>query len=111
MLRFKLATAGFTKEMPLEGGVVGAIHNASQGMPGAINGLIASALNAAAPAVAAAPEPSFEAPTAVVDEFDDIEEFGPISSGERFAGIDEIEQFEGLHATERLEERRRRWSC
>ena len=102
-VRFKLATAGFTKEMPLEGGVVGAIHNASQGMPGAINGLIASALNAAAPAVAAAPEPSFEAPMAVADEFDDIEDFGPISSGERFAGIDEIEQFEGLHAAERLE--------
>jgi len=102
--RFKLATAGFTKEMPLEGGVVGAIHNASQGMPGAINGLIANALNAAAPAVAAAPEPSFEAPTAVVDEFDDIEEFGPLTSGERFAGIDEIEEFEGLHASERLED-------
>jgi DamX protein len=103
-VRFKLATAGFTKEMPLEGGVVGAIHNASQGMPGAINGLIASALNAAAPAVAAASEPSFEAPMAVVDDFDDIEDFGPISSGERFAGIDEIEQFEGLHAAERLED-------
>jgi DamX protein len=102
--RFKLATAGFNKEMPLEGGVVGAIHNASQGMPGAINGLIANALNAAAPAVAAAPEPSFEAPTAVVDEFDDIEEFGPLTSGERFAGIDEIEEFEGLHASERLED-------
>ena len=101
---FKLAAAGFTKEMPLEGGVVGAIHNASHGMPGAINGLIANALNAAAPAVAAAPVPFFEAPTAVVDEFDDIEEFGPLTSGERFAGIDEIEQFEGLHATERLQD-------
>ncbi|HAS50135.1 MAG TPA: hypothetical protein DCS33_12835, partial [Gammaproteobacteria bacterium] len=61
-IRFKLATAGFNKEMPLEGGVVGAIHNASQGMPGAINGLIANALNAAAPAVAVAPAPSIGAP-------------------------------------------------
>ena len=102
-IRFKLATAGFNKEMPLEGGVVGAIHNASQGMPGAINGLIANALNAAAPAVAVAPAPSIGAPTAVMDELDDIDEFGPLTSGERFAGIDDIEQFEGLHASERLE--------
>jgi DamX protein len=102
-IRFKLATAGFNKEMPLEGGVVGAIHNASQGMPGAINGLIANALNAAAPAVAVAPAPFIGAPTAVMDELDDIDEFGPLTSGERFAGIDDIEQFEGLHASERLE--------
>ena len=102
-IRFKLATAGFNKEMPLEGGVVGAIHNASQGVPGAINGLIANALNAAAPAVAVAPAPSIGAPTAVMDELDDIDEFGPLTSGERFAGIDDIEQFEGLHASERLE--------
>lgn len=102
-IRFKLATAGFNKEMPLEGGVVGAIHNASQGMPGTINGLIANALNAAAPAVAVAPAPSIGAPTAVMDELDDIDEFGPLTSGERFAGIDDIEQFEGLHASERLE--------
>ena len=102
-IRFKLATAGFNKEMPLEGGVVGAIHNASQGMPGAINGLIANALNAAAPAVAVAPAPSIGAPTAVMDELDDIDEFGPLTSGERFAGIDDIEQFEGLYASERLE--------
>lgn len=102
-IRFKLATAGFNKEMPLEGGVVGAIHNASQGMPGAINGLIANALNAAAPAVAVAPAPSIGAPAAVMDELDDIDEFGPLTSGERFAGIDDIEQFEGLHASERLE--------
>ena len=102
-IRFKLATAGFNKEMPLEGGVVGAIHNASQGMPGAINGLIANALNAAAPAVAVAPAPSIGAPAAVMDELDDIDEFGPLNSGERFAGIDDIEQFEGLHASERLE--------
>ena len=102
-IRFKLATAGFNKEMPLEGGVVGAIHNASQGMPGAINGLIANALNAAAPAVAVALAPSIGAPTAVMDELDDIDEFGPLTSGERFAGIDDIEQFEGLHASERLE--------
>lgn len=102
-IRFKLATAGFNKEMPLEGGVVGAIHNASQGMPGAINGLIANALNAAAPAVAVAPAPSIGAPTAVMDELDDIDEFGSLTSGERFAGIDDIEQFEGLHASERLE--------
>jgi len=102
-IRFKLATAGFNKEMPLEVGVVGAIHNASQGMPGAINGLIANALNAAAPAVAVAPAPSIGAPAAVMDELDDIDEFGPLTSGERFAGIDDIEQFEGLHASERLE--------
>jgi len=39
----------------------------------------------------------------VMDELDDIDEFGPLTSGERFAGIDDIEQFEGLHASERLE--------
>ena len=49
-IRFKLATARFTKELPIDGGTVGAIHNSSRGMPGAINSLVVYALNAAAPA-------------------------------------------------------------
>ena len=28
-IRFKLATARFTKELPIDGGIVGAIHNSS----------------------------------------------------------------------------------
>ncbi|MDG2285466.1 MAG: AAA family ATPase, partial [Alphaproteobacteria bacterium] len=64
-IRFKLATARFTKELPIDGGIVGVIHNSSRGMPGAINNLVADALNGAVPAS----EP---------DEFAGI---GPIFSG------------------------------
>lgn len=39
-VRFKLASAGYTKPLPLSGNELGAIHNASQGMPGAINALV-----------------------------------------------------------------------
>lgn len=39
-VRFKLACAGFTKPLPLSGNELGAIHNASNGMPGAINALV-----------------------------------------------------------------------
>ncbi len=44
-IRFKMATAGFTGELPLTGGALGSIHNSSQGMPGAINSLMADALS------------------------------------------------------------------
>lgn len=86
-IRFKLATASFTKELPVAGGVVGAIHNSSQGMPGAINSLIADALNAAAPAS----EP---------DEYSDM---SPIFSGERIEQIDEDEGSEAIQGIERAE--------
>lgn len=39
-VRFKLAGAGYTKQLPLDGSILGAIHNASSGMPGAINALV-----------------------------------------------------------------------
>lgn len=87
-IRFKLATAGFTKELPIAGGLVGEIHNASQGMPGAINSLAISALNAAAPAS----EP---------DEFADA---GPMFSGERIEQLDEFEEFTVREPRERIEQ-------
>lgn len=46
-IRFKLATAGFARDLPIADSVIGAIHNSSQGMPGAINTMIAEALNSA----------------------------------------------------------------
>jgi DamX protein len=79
-IRFKLATARFTKELPIDGGIVGAIHNSSLGMPGAINSLVVDALNAAAPARER-------------DEFADI---GPVYSGDRIAQDDEHEGIEAL---------------
>ena len=86
-IRFKLATARFTKELPIDGGTVGAIHNSSRGMPGAINSLVVDALNAAAPAS----EP---------DEFADI---GPIYSGDSIAQDDRREGFEALEGYDRDE--------
>jgi DamX protein len=44
-VRFKLGGAGYTKEMPLTGSVLGSIHNSSNGMPGAINALVRDALD------------------------------------------------------------------
>jgi septal ring-binding cell division protein DamX len=79
-IRFKLATARFTKELPIDGGIVGAIHNSSLGMPGAINSLVVDALNAAAPARER-------------DEFADI---GLVYSGDRIAQDDEHEGIEAL---------------
>ncbi|MFK7863690.1 MAG: AAA family ATPase [Pseudohongiellaceae bacterium] len=52
-VRFKLACAGYSKPLPLSGNELGAIHNASQGMPGAINGLVRNELEKQA-----APEPA-----------------------------------------------------
>lgn len=43
-IRFKLKGAGYTKLLPLEGSVLGAIHNLSNGMPGTINSLAHEAL-------------------------------------------------------------------
>ena len=43
-IRFKLKGAGYTKLLPLEGSVLGAIHNSSNGMPGAINSSVHEAL-------------------------------------------------------------------
>ena len=79
-IRFKLATARFTKELPIDGGIVGAIHNSALGMPGTINSLVVDALNAAAPARER-------------DEFADI---SPIYSGDRIAQDDEHEEIEAL---------------
>jgi DamX protein len=90
-IRFKLATARFTNELPLSGGVVGAIHNSSQGMPGAINSLVADALNSAAPAA----EP---------DEFANLE---PIFSGERIEQLDEFEDLGADEAQERYRQTER----
>lgn len=80
-IRFKLATARFTKELPIAGGIVGAIHNSSEGMPGAINRLVADALNSAMPA-------------SVPDEFSVT---SPIFSGER---IEQVGESEGIQAPE-----------
>jgi len=49
-IRFKLATARFTKELPIDVGIIDLIHNSSRGIPGAINNLVADALNSVAPA-------------------------------------------------------------
>jgi DamX protein len=79
-IRFKLATARFTKELPIDGGIMGAIHNSSLGMPGAINSLVVDALNAAAPA----------------SECDEFAGIGPVYSGDRIAQDDEHEGIEAL---------------
>lgn len=44
-IEFKLAHAGHAGPLPLAGGVVGRIHNASSGIPGAINSLVVEALD------------------------------------------------------------------
>ena len=79
-IRFKLATARFTKELPIDVGIVGAIHNSSLGMPGAINNLVVDALNAAAPA----------------SERDEFVDTCPSYSGDRIAQDDELEGIEAL---------------
>lgn len=43
-VRFKLEAAGHTKPLPLTGNSLGEIHNASNGIPGAINAMVADAL-------------------------------------------------------------------
>ncbi|MBL4573605.1 MAG: AAA family ATPase, partial [Gammaproteobacteria bacterium] len=80
-IRFKLATARYTKELPIDGGIVGAIHNSSQGMPGVINRLVVDALNAAAPA----------------SETDEFLGVAPVTSGNV---IEQIEEYEGIEALE-----------
>lgn len=80
-IRFKLVTAGYRKDLPIAGGAIGAIHNASLGMPGSINSQIADALNMAAPIVD--PRSSFES-----------EEFGPMFSGERIEQADEFDDYD-----------------
>ena len=79
-IRFKLATANFTKELPIDVGIMGAIHNSSLGMPGAINSLVVDALNAAAPA----------------SECDEFADTCPSYSGDRIAQDDQHERIEGL---------------
>ena len=78
-IRFKLATARFTKELPIGGGIVGAIHNSSQGMPGAINSLVADALNSAVPASAS----------------DELAESDPIYSVESIEQVEEVDVLDG----------------
>ena len=86
-IRFKLATARFTKELPIDSGIVGAIHKSSHGMPGAINSLVVDALNAAAP----------------VSEPDEFADIAPIYSGDRIAQGDEHETIEALEGYNREE--------
>ncbi|MFT7470906.1 MAG: DamX protein, partial [Kiritimatiellia bacterium] len=86
-IRFKLATARFKTELPIDGGIVGAIHNSSHGMPGAINSLVVDALNAAAPA-------------SKPNEFAAI---GPVTSGDSIAQGDEHEGIEALDGYDRDE--------
>jgi DamX protein len=43
-VRFKLAAAGYTGQLPLSGGELGKIHNLANGIPGTINALVANAL-------------------------------------------------------------------
>jgi len=83
-IRFKLATARFTKDLPIDGGIIGAIHNSSLGMPGAINNLVADALNAAAPA----------------NELDAFVNTAPISSGDSNEQVDEYVRTEALEGYE-----------
>ncbi|GJM13328.1 MAG: hypothetical protein DHS20C12_17310 [Pseudohongiella sp.] len=80
-IRFKLATASFSKELPLSGGIIGGIHNSSQGMPGAINNMVADALNSAAP----------------VSEIDNFADMAPMFSGERIEALDEGEELDEFH--------------
>ena len=87
-IRFKLATARFTKELPIDGGIIGAIHNSSRGMPGGINSLVADALNAAAPA----------------NELDDFLGIAPIFSGDTNEQVDEYVRIEALEDYEPGEE-------
>lgn len=87
-IRFKLATAKFTKELPIGGGIVGAIHNSAEGMPGAINRLVVEALNSAMPASESA-------------EFAGI---GPIFSGERIEQVDEYRSVEATQSYGREED-------
>ena len=49
-IRFKLATARFTKELLIDVGIIDVIHNSSRGIPVAIKNLVAGALNSAAQA-------------------------------------------------------------
>jgi len=86
-IRFKLATARYTKELPIDGGTVGAIHNSSQGMPGAINRLIVDALNAAASA----------------SETDEFLGVAPVTSGNVIEQIGEYEGIEALEGSDRNE--------
>lgn len=44
-VRFKLGSAGFIEQLPLTGSILGAIHNSSNGLPGAINALVRDALD------------------------------------------------------------------
>lgn len=78
-IRFKLAAAGHSNDLPLEGGVVGAIHNSAQGMPGRINSLVSDALNAAAPG---------SEPIHIVED----EDFGPMFGGERIEQLDDLDE-------------------
>ena len=79
---FKLATARFKKELPIGGGIIGAIHNSSEGMPGAINRLTIDALNTAAP----------------ISEPDEFTDLSPIFGGERIGQVEDIEVFESSEA-------------
>ena len=80
-IRFKLVAAGYSKELPIGGGVVGAIHNSAQGMPGSINSLAIDALNSAAPG---------SEPIHIVED----EDFGPMFGGERIEQLDDLEEYE-----------------
>jgi len=86
-IRFKLATARFTKELPIDGGTVGAIHDSSRGMPGAINSLVVDALNSAVPA----------------SESDEFAGIGPIYSGDRNEQIEEYDRIEALEGYDQNE--------
>ncbi len=81
-IRFKLVAAGYSKDLPIGAGVVGAIHNSAQGMPGSINSLTIDALNSAAPG---------SEPIHVVED----EDFGPLFGGERIEQPDNLDEFEG----------------
>lgn len=87
-IRFKLATARFTKELPIDGGIIGAIHNSSEGMPGAINSLAVDALNSAMPA----------------SESDELAGTAPMFSGERMGQVDEYRSVEAIESYDRDED-------
>ena len=75
-IRFKLATARFTNELPIDVGIIDLIHNSSRGIPGAINNLVADALNSVAPAC----------------ESNDFAGISPTSNGNSIEQVDDYER-------------------
>ena len=94
-IRFKLATARFTKELPIDVGIIDVIHNSSRGIPGAINNLVADALNSAAPAC----------------ESDELAGIGPTLGRNSIEQVDDYERIGVLEAydSDEIGDREQAW--